>query len=93
MRSKPEREDAYARAIAERDQAIAERDFILQFVEETGVVSGKGRLVRVHPTSAGVEICALYLTRAEASAAAARLHGPRGMIALAGGEGVQHIVH
>jgi hypothetical protein len=92
MRSKPEREDAYTRAIAERDAAIAERDFILQFVEETGVVLGKGRLVRVHPTSAGVEICTLYPSQGEASAATARLHGLRGMIAFAG-ERVQHTVH
>jgi hypothetical protein len=34
---KPKRdENAYAKAIAERDQAIADRDFILRFLAELG---------------------------------------------------------
>jgi hypothetical protein len=37
MRKEPERDaDAYAQAIAERDEAIAERDFILKFLQEIG---------------------------------------------------------
>jgi hypothetical protein len=37
MRKGPERDaDAYAQAIAERDEAIAERDFILKFLQEIG---------------------------------------------------------
>ena len=65
------REDAaYARAIAERDAAVAERDFILGCVQDIGVALGKGSPFRLYATGdGGAEIRALYDSRAEAMAA------------------------
>jgi broad specificity phosphatase PhoE len=45
MRRKPERE--YAQAIAERDEAVAERDFVLKFVEELGAALANADAVAV----------------------------------------------
>ncbi len=49
--------------------------FVLKFFTEMGVALGKGRLLRLHPTSDGVEI---------RLAAAARIPELRAMVALAG---------
>jgi hypothetical protein len=53
--------------------AIAELEFVLKFSTELGVALGKGRRVRLHPTRAGVEICSLYPSHADALAAATRI--------------------
>jgi hypothetical protein len=81
-----------AEAIAERDEAIAERGVILNFVQDLGDALSKGRLTGFHPTCDGIEIRSLYASQADAAAAAARIHGRTGMAALAG-EAVQHTVH
>jgi len=101
MTDKPEREDAYARAVAERDQArnerdaaIAERGFILGYVQDVGAALGKGSPFRLFPTGdGGAEIRALYDSRAEAVAAATHLGGLPAMVALAGGDQAQPTVH
>jgi hypothetical protein len=73
----------YARAIAERDEAIAERDFILQFLQDMGADLCKGRALGCRPTADGVEIRSLYPSQAEALAAASRIRELRAMVSLA----------
>lgn len=76
---------AYAQAVAERDQAVAERDFILGCVQDIGAAVGKGSPFRLHPTAdGGAEIRALYDSRAEAMAAVIQIGGLTRMVALAG---------
>jgi hypothetical protein len=73
----PERdEDAYAQAIAERDEAIMERneaveerDLMLSLLQDLGAALCKGRALGSRPTAAGVAVCELYPTRADALAA------------------------
>jgi hypothetical protein len=80
MRDEPEPDTA----IAERDEAVAERDFVLKFFTEMGVALGKGRLLRLLPTSDGVEIRSLYPSHADALAAASRIRELRAMVSLSG---------
>jgi hypothetical protein len=40
--------DAYAQGLAERDEAVAEWDFVLRFLQDIGIALGKGRLIRLH---------------------------------------------
>jgi hypothetical protein len=85
MTDKPEcNEDEYAQARAERDGAVEERDFMLRLVQDLGVALSKGRLVRLHPTSDGVEVCTLYPTHAEALAVVTRIRDLIAMVCLAG---------
>jgi hypothetical protein len=56
--------DAYAQGLAERDEGVAEGDFVLRFLQDIGIALGKGRLIRLHPTSDGLEICSLYRSHA-----------------------------
>jgi hypothetical protein len=79
-----------AAANAERDKAVKERvdadeeerDFILKFLQDMGEALGKARLVRLHPTRAGVEIRSLYSSPADALAAASRIRDLVALIAL-----------
>jgi len=95
MTDNPEREeDTYARAVAERDAAIAERDFILGCVQDIGAALGKGSPFRLHLTAdGGAEVRALYDSRADAVAAVIQLGGLRAMVALASGAEVRHAVN
>jgi hypothetical protein len=78
MRNEPDRdrETAYARAIAERDEAIRkcdeaveERDVMLSLLRDLGAALCKGQPLDPRPTADGVEVCELYPTRADALAA------------------------
>jgi hypothetical protein len=46
---------------------------VQRFLQDIGIALGKGRLIRLHPTSDGGEICSLYRSHAEALAAATRV--------------------
>jgi hypothetical protein len=98
----PERDDeAYARAVAERDaataerdRAVAERDFILQFVEETGVVLGQGPArPRSSDRSRGGDLRALPYARRGLSRGGAPSRPARDDRLAGGGEGPRRAVH
>jgi len=62
-------------------------------LEDLGVSLRKGRLVGARPIGAGIEVCTVYASPADASAAAAHIDGLIKMVTLAGGEGAGRIVH
>ena len=66
-------------AIHERDDAIAERDYMLKCFTELGVALTKGR-----PLVDGDEIRMVFPSRADAEAAAGPMHTLRGLVTVAG---------
>jgi hypothetical protein len=84
MKERPELETAYARVVTERDEAIAERDFILKFVGDIGMALSRGHRTELLPADDGVELRALYDCRADAMAAAMQIGALIGMVNLAG---------
>ena len=82
----------YDAAIRERDQVIAERDFILKCLEAMGAAFRRERRLAFHPTAGGVEIRALYPSQADAEAAAFEMRNLTAMVSLAGIEEAASLV-
>jgi hypothetical protein len=73
----------YALAIAERDEAIAERDYILDFLIDLGEALSKSQRIHFQPTATGVEVLSFYSSLAEALQANLLLRDLRAMLSLA----------
>jgi hypothetical protein len=74
---------ALSQARKERDDAIAERDFILTFLQDLGWAMGASRKVSFHMTLEGVEAHVLYRNLIDAMNAKDHVNRLRGMMALA----------
>jgi predicted nuclease with RNAse H fold len=80
MRNEPKRDEDVARARVERDEAIAERDYLLKFLQDMGEALCQGRELGSRPTADGVEVCELYPSRADAVAVFTRIRDLLAMI-------------
>jgi len=72
-----------AQAIHERDEAVAEWDFILKFLQDIAAAFDKSCGLAFEATAAGVEIRALYPSQADAQAVATHIRTVRAMGSLA----------
>ena len=84
LQSRPTQTE-YAQAIAERDEAIAERDFLLNFFEDLGAAFDKSERLAFRETAEGIEIRSLYPSHADAVAVARRIHSLRSLVFFAKG--------
>jgi hypothetical protein len=73
----------YMQAIRERDEAIAERDYLLDFFVDLGTAVCQSRELKYRLTGKGVHLRVLYPTLADAMLANAYVRHLRAMLSIA----------
>jgi hypothetical protein len=73
----------YEQAIAERDEAVDERDYLLNFMHDMGAALSQGELLGLVPTPRGIELRALYPSDAAALTVANFVRDMRAMFSKA----------